>query len=510
MSILYIDLDREEIRSTRDREERGYFLARCLMEGRMDRIVFIPVCEEALRIKGASSSPYAFFSPMQNRVHYGYSNLSSGLVLSYLGYTALVITGRARKLSYISIRGNAIEIRECEELRKSSYSEFSSFVREKNSDIVLATGRAADCLIRCAALYENGEELSRGGFGYAFSSLNLKGICVQSHMPKRAEDEEGRKYLRALDRSRFAKLLKRDSTTGWIKNAERSAFLPIENFTRRHDARAIFLDGSYLKEKYGAYSVSCADCPASCKRILQDGSKSPNIIQMMALGSMQNIFSADKVLLLKSAVEDAGLETVEAGAMLASMDLSFEDKLKALKAYDGTAYASYKMGGQSTLFDLRGSGEAAIFMILGDDEIPAYSLYAPVRVTSDRIAAILAIFERIYRYALSSRSLPVMGTYAAYISTIPRVFYKIPLLLRLRLEHMFFFKIDGKELMKEGLEILNMIGEEENPVPEHFIYTSSSKTEVSTVRPARLLEFYKREKRRLEGKYLNRFEKRKG
>ena len=75
---------------------------------------------------------------------------------------------------------------------------------------------------------------------------------------------------------------------------------------------------------------------------------------------------------------------------------------------------------------------------------------------------------------------------------------------------MFFFKINGKELIKEGLEILNMIGEEENPVPEHFIYTSSSKTEVSTVRPARLLEFYKREKRRLEGKYLNRFEKRKG
>ena len=340
MSILHIDLEKEEIRSIADRGEKGYLLLHELIEGRKDCIAFTSITKDDLAIRGASSSCYAFFSPLRGKIQYGYSNSSFPFVLYSFGYTALLISGRASCLSYISIRGNAIEIKRCEDLRHSSQEEFKKAVREKDSDIVLSTGRAADDMIRISALYEDGREIGRGGFGYAFSALNLKGICFQSYLPKRKEDEEGRRYLKEIEKSGFAGCLKRESDTAWIVNVERHGALPIDNFSRRHDARAVFLDGSYLKGRYGAYSISCTDCPVSCRRIMQDGTAVPELDEMIALGAMQDIFSSDKVLLLRSAVFDAGLETVEAGAMLSVSGLTFEEKIKKVRSYVWEDYGS--------------------------------------------------------------------------------------------------------------------------------------------------------------------------
>ena len=502
MSILYIDLEKEEIKSIKDRSEKGYFLLNSLMKDNQEGIAFTSIVESDLAIRGASTSLYAFYSPIKKCIQYGYFNSSFPFVLYSFGYTALFIRGRARYLSYISIRGNAIEIRKCENLRNASHGEFSSAVREKEDDIVLSTSRSADSLIKIAALYERGKEIGRGGFGYAFSRLNLKGICFQSYLAKRKESDEGKRYVKELEKSRFASRMKRESGASWILDVEKHGFLPIASFTRRHDARVVFLDGSYLKGKYGAYSIACGDCPVSCLRVLKDDTQSPDLSDAIALGSMQDIFSSERVLLLRSAVQDAGLETVEAGAMLSTMTIGFEEKIKRISTYKGESYDSYKIGGISPLFDIRGSGEAALFLMLGDTNIPYYSVYAPVEIRDDRISAILAVFERIYRYALSSRGLPVRGSYAAYVSKIPRICYFSPSLLRWTLEHISFFSIAPHVLIKEGLEIMNMIGEENNSVPDLFVYTSSSEFEDSTVNPTRLMENYKREKRRLERKFL--------
>ena len=510
MSILYIDLENNEVKALRDKTESGYLLLHELMDGKSDRIAFTSILADDLEFRGASSTCHAFYSPLKDKIVYGYSNSLFGFVLYSFGYTALVLSGRADRLSYISVRGDSISVRECESLKLSSFSTFKDAVKQKESDIVLATGCAADRGIKCSALYEDGFEIGRGGFGHAFASLNLKGLVFQSYLPKRKESDEGRKYLRELERSSFARIMKRESDTFWLNNAERNAMLPFADFSRRHDARTLFLDGSYLKGEYGAYSSSCTDCPVSCKRVLQDGSDSPTFSQMAALGTMQDIFSSERVMLLTNAVTEAGIECVEAGAILAEGNLSFEDKLRACGKYDGREYGKYKIGGISPLLDIRGSGEAALFLILGDTALPYYSMYAPRKITDERVCAILAVFERIYRFSLSSRGLPVKGAYAAYVASMPSFFYSHPLLVRGYLEHVSFFDLDASLLIREGLEIINMIGEEENTVDEHFIYTSSSDNEKSTVNPTRLIGFYKREKRRLELKYLNRLKKRKG
>ncbi len=503
MSILYVDLERKRISTDKDRDEKGYLLLKALTEEKENCIAFSALGSDAIRFKGASSSVYAFYSPLRRKVHYGHTSSSFSFVLYTLGYSALVITGKSDVLCYISIRGNAIEIRECPDLKGSSYDFIRRKIKEKESDIVIATGPAADKNIEIAALYDEYGELGRAGFGFAFSRLNLKAIAFQSLIPRRRESEEGRKYKKAIEKSSFARTLKRESTTSWIKSAESCGFLAIENFTRRHDRRAVFLDGTLLQEEAGVYSISCNDCAVSCRRMLKDGTLAPDLAATLALGPMLGIFSYEKITELRNAVFSAGLESIEASAMLASAHPGYEECLERIRMYNGEKYDSYRIGGISPLFDIRGTGEAALFMILGDSEIPYYSLFAPMRIKSNRISAILALFERIYRYALSSRGLPVKGSYAAYISRIPKAAYLSAPLLRSCLEHITMFSLPAKTLIKEGLEIINELGEDENAIPDHFIYTSSSSVEDTTVKPARLLECYYKEKSRLESKYLD-------
>ena len=506
MSILYVNLEKNEIRTEKDRPENGYALLKALMDERKDRIAFTSINGDALRIKGASSALFAFNSPLKGRVDYGYAPLYLSFMLFSFGYTALVIEGKAERYCYLSLRGDRIELKEIE--RGLRYDEFRKRVSLKSDDVVLASGLAADEKIRIAALYENGREIGRS-FGSAFSILNFKGICLQRYLPPRREDEEGKKYRKEISEAELGVKLKRESSSSYVKYLERNGSLAIDNFSKRRDARAIFLDGCYLKEKYGAYSSSCLDCPVLCRRVLKDRSPSPDLIDVIAFGSLQGIFSSEKVLSIKKAVYDKGLDSIEAGAMLASLDLSADGKAEYARGYDGSDYQSYKVGNCSVIFDPRGMGESAVFLSLGDTFLPYFSIYHKKRIKGEGINAVLALYERAFTYALSSRSLPVLGSYIAYISKIPEFCYLSPRLLKWKLEKEEMFGIKARDLLKEGLEIINMLGECDFPFPDHFIYSSSSHDDSSTLRLTRLMGCYRKEKRELEHKLFKREAKRK-
>ena len=122
MSILYVNLEKNEIRTEKDRPENGYALLKALMDERKDRIAFTSINGDALRIKGASSALFAFNSPLKGRVDYGYAPLYLSFMLFSFGYTALVIEGKAERYCYLSLRGDRIELKEIE--RGLRYDEF--------------------------------------------------------------------------------------------------------------------------------------------------------------------------------------------------------------------------------------------------------------------------------------------------------------------------------------------------------------------------------------------------
>ena len=96
MSILYVNLEKNEIRTEKDRPENGYALLKALMDERKDRIAFTSINGDALRIKGASSALFAFNSPLKGRVDYGYAPL-------YLSFMLFIFTVPC--LAYCLYRG---------------------------------------------------------------------------------------------------------------------------------------------------------------------------------------------------------------------------------------------------------------------------------------------------------------------------------------------------------------------------------------------------------------------
>ncbi len=504
MSILYIDLKEKKVETVKDRKESGYYLLKALSDEKKDRIVFLSIAEEAMSIKGANNALFSYYDPLKDKIAYSYSPLQFPFVLSNLGYTALILDNRSDSLSYVSLRGDKIEIKESPSFLR--HDEFKASCSLKDDDIVASTSIAAEEGIKISAFYENGREIGRC-LGYAFSILNLKGIVVQNLAKKRTESSESKKYVKDVLSSDLSDILKRSSTSYFVKSVEERGALSIDNFKRRRDRRAIFLDGSYLKEKVGVYSSSCLDCPLLCKRILQDGSDAPSLIDVIALGSMQDIFSSDKVLSLKKAVYEKGLDTIEAGAMIALSGLSFEKKLDLIKTYKGEDYPSYKTGGHSLLFDPRGQKESALFLSLGDLNLPLFTLYGKRDVKDEHLVAVFAIYERALRYALTNKGLPFLGSYVAYIYKMPLLAYHSVSIFKIYIENLTLFSFKAEELLREGLEIINNLKEENYAFDDLFLYSTSSKKELSTLNITKLKEYYKTEKRRLELRLFKKVEK---
>ncbi len=503
MSILYVDLDEERITSGRDEDEKGTALALSLLEktGTERAMVFIATPAEALPFKGASTFLFAFTSPLTGRRQVLNSVSDIGLVLMNMGYTALVLKGRARHLSYISFRGDAIELKRCEFFRSRSFEYVASTLGLKDRYILLSTSRAADSLIAYAALYEDGVQLGSGGLGYVFSSMNLKAMVFQTILPERTENDVSRRFLKKLADSRCAGDLKRDGSASFICKAVRYGYAPIAGFSRRFDPRADFLDGMYLKEKYGAYSGTCSDCPVSCRKLTKNGYNMPDLEDVMFLGTNLSIFSPESVMYLKMRLFEAGLEVVATATVLAEMGITDIEKID--KVIDDILQRKIVLEVPHAPFatlDYRGCYEGAILYMLGETIMPLLSMHAPIPVRNVRSSAILALYGRLYANAIVDRGYPLIPGFAAYLGDIPLICYRVPWLLRRVLRSRKMFGIDADKLLEEGLAIVNRKDGKPFRLPDCFVYKADVSFDPSTVSPTRLMECYRNEKLRLEVK----------
>lgn len=514
MSILYVDLFNSSMESVADMDETGFDLALSLAGKNPGSIVFTAIPEEAFQTRGASTMTFCFHSHLTGRLEAGFASSKVGFILRNFGYTAMVVVGRAPRLSYISFRGDGIGIVQCENMRGSSHEDFASMVKKQVDDVVVSTGVAADNLVMIAGLYERSRQIWRGGFGYSFAVHNLKGICFQGYIGKRNESEEGRRYMRKLTSSPCCNQLRRRGAVSYIKKASADGYLPIDNWSRRSDPRAIFLDGTYLKEKFGLYTDTCMDCYVSCLRRIKDGGLAPDLVDSMHLGSLLGLFSSLDVYEIKKTVYALGLEVVETGAILAEKGLK---DLFAIKAYLSEVAAGrnfedlrlgFRIGGLAPVVDYRGCKEAALFAILGELSYPIYSMYSPVRIENDGTAAVLAVFERAYNYALASRGLPVTGFYAAYVATLNPLVFRSPSLLFHMLSKGKRFGLDAVTLLSEGLSIMSRLPSSENRIPDHFIYDLDGGDDA--VNPTRLVGYYRHYLSRLERKLRKHPGRRKG
>lgn len=524
MSILVVDLTDGLFSTMSTPEESGLELAIKLyksFEGKA--VVMSSPTSKSVRYPGSTNSTIVYHSPISDRMEFTYSNQSPGFSLYKLGYEALVIKGRASRLSYISIYSGNNEIYICEQLRGAG-AGFPSIAGKSLNDAFIYTSKAADNGVRFASVISNQKPIPGAGIGFVFASMNLKGIVFQGFFRKDdlANDKETMHFVHGVESSRFARRIRRNGANCFIDDAQRLGWLPVRNYTSRFDPRAYSLDGISFVAAYGNYPDSCQECFLACGRRRKDNSILPSWQECMALGTNLGFFDPRSVSRLVSVAISEGLDIIHLGAILAYVSSLDESNLevlsmsgKSVEEYENLIHSIAESRGvgaifrdglkgfpdaiqsthsQAILVDLRGSFTSAITTSLGLDLILPAGLVIPRKDLNPKCAAILAYYELVYTLALLSFGFGPLVTTCIYWDKIPQFAFSCPTLLRHIVQKFSVYGIKNEVLMGTGMRILDQLDLSFGAIPSYFEMSGDSAKDFRTVPMARLQEYFYYEK----------------
>jgi aldehyde:ferredoxin oxidoreductase len=148
----------------------------------------------ATGVPGASRLSVVGKSPMRMPEGFCYGNLGGYLAtaLKKAGYDGVVVTGRAKRPSYVWISDGKAEIRDASALWGKGAYETRDLLRKAHGERVrfVTTGPAGENRCRTATLLTDHEGSATGGFGAVMGSKNLKAIAAAgTGRPKVAQPE---------------------------------------------------------------------------------------------------------------------------------------------------------------------------------------------------------------------------------------------------------------------------------------------------------------------------------
>jgi aldehyde:ferredoxin oxidoreductase len=291
------------------------------------------------------------------------------------GLDAVVVTGKAKKPSYLYVEDDKAEIRDATDLWGKDSYEAEAKLKERHGRGcgVLMIGASGENLCRLATVVsQEGRAGGRPGMGAVMGSKNLKALVFKGTKELPAFDAE---KVRQLGKDGFQDILqydnykfwKRQGTMATVEWCQNATTLPTRNFSEGVFDKAADIDGNTME----AMTVSqrgCPNCNMICGNVVLDteGEESElDYENVVMLGSNIGIGDLKQVAKLNRMCDMLGLDTIGAGntmgfAMEASekgltdLDLKFGDFEGAKKFLEDLAY----MRGHGELFGL-GTKKAA-------------------------------------------------------------------------------------------------------------------------------------------------------
>ena len=166
-----------------------------------------------------------------------------GACLKYSGYDAIVLQGQAKKLSYLYINDDTVEIRDAAHLAGKDTWEMQQALETEHGlsghrMSVYGIGPAGENLVRFAAIHgDYGHVASKNGCGAVMGKKKLKAVCIVRGT-KALSAHDARGLVQAADD--IAHDLKTDPSTSTlynygtlpgVLNLSKLGVLPIKNYT---------------------------------------------------------------------------------------------------------------------------------------------------------------------------------------------------------------------------------------------------------------------------------------
>lgn len=221
-------------------------------------------------------------SPLTGMIASSNSGGKWGGKLKYAGWDALIVEGRAEKLSYIHVEDEKIEILDAQEYAGMMSEQLDEELKKVHPECsVLNIGPAGEHQSLLAAIMNDKDRAAgRSGVGAVMGSKNLKAITVSARrtvIP--AADEEA---LQEVSRE-CLRLIKENGVTGGGLRTYGTAVLvniinntgsfPTRNWQESYYEQADDTSGETLRETYLVKNAACHRCPIGCGRVVKIGDK---------------------------------------------------------------------------------------------------------------------------------------------------------------------------------------------------------------------------------------------
>jgi aldehyde:ferredoxin oxidoreductase len=275
-------------------------------------------------------------SPMTGTFLDSYAGGIFGPSLKYAGYDALVITGKSKKPSYISLNAGNISIQDASSLWGLSTFETEKHIRDdikpekKERMGVAIIGPAGEKLVRFSGILTENRIFGRGGAGAVMGSKNLKAVVVK-----------GTKEIGVFDRAAFKEVMEgcqekigvhpltkrggvfpRVGTIMTVDLTEETGTLPTRNWRENTFDHANNINGESFTRHILKHR-SCYLCPIGCSRDSKGivggreyVTEGPEYETIYAFGSNLEIGDPNVIIAVDRLCDEYGMDTISCGGAI--------------------------------------------------------------------------------------------------------------------------------------------------------------------------------------------------
>jgi aldehyde:ferredoxin oxidoreductase len=246
------------------------------------------------------------------------------------GHDAIVIRGRAPRLSVLLVDGDGTRLADARHLAAMTAAETDARLREGlgRGWRVAAIGPAGERGVRYATISHDGRHAGRGGLGAVMGAKNLKAVAVRSAAKVATADSPAvLRAARDLRARSFGPATAKYRELGTLANL--LAFNAISTLPTRNFQAAVFEEADRLAAQAPDEAVegmrrvarsSCASCTIGCEHIYQVGRGKKTRVEyenVFALGPLCGVSDPGAVLATSARCDELGIDTISAGGTIA-------------------------------------------------------------------------------------------------------------------------------------------------------------------------------------------------
>jgi len=283
-----------------------------------------------------------FVSPLTGELGESYAGSRLAMAMQLAGYDALVIRGKAKKHSYISISCTDASVKDARAMWGLSVSEAARNIRDrehaggqsagKRSIMIVGPAGEKGVTYSCVTV-DTYRHFGRLGLGACLGAKNIKGISIfgKRSLPVKNPAKYIKVYQKLYKKCTATDMMAKYHDAGTpinIRPLNQAGGLPSFNMQANRFEDAEDISGEAFAQNNLVRKLACTGCPVGCihigmyRREFDKGheyeaiSVSYDYELIFALGTFLGINKTDEILALIEEVEEAGLDAMSTGVCL--------------------------------------------------------------------------------------------------------------------------------------------------------------------------------------------------